>query len=419
MKFKGSNQINSSHELYYERANYANYAYPEGSSGPIMSIDFDFGETHLYGVVDKNLLPIFVDEQQLVPVGSGLSQNNALFCLPFVSDMLYDLKEILSKAGLLGCSTGNPLINNLTVYRAYESPTLKYRNYMTSIVQRFVNEGINGNGTEISHKIPKHNITDFSSFVKFFISWCDYEMRGQPLTFEGWMMSKKSSIFDSGMGISISPNIVSSVDAPKAEQMINTPEFEYFQNVLKQIGFAFDFNNPTTIFPDLGSPAIGPYLERYNLTNIEGIFNKYYNKLYNNNINIIDNILIKEYNNFVTLQQYQIKFNESCPLKTNWTFFERQQILTNPIKNRLSYYIDMKNIESELFDKYNLNTFKKYTKKIEKLFDISTAIDYIIKVISLRYQNKPFTFKDLARRVKQAQELEIESLGGMNDISNY
>ena len=79
----------------------------------------------------------------------------------------------------------------------------------------------------------------------------------------------------------------------------------------------------------------------------------------------------------------------------------------------------MKNIESELFDKYNLNTFKKYTKKIEKLFDISTAIDYIIKVISLRYQNKPFTFKDLARRVKQAQELEIESLGGMNDISNY
>jgi len=407
-QFKGKNTIKSSFSLYYHRSNFIVNAYPEGQSGPKMARNLNIGETELYGIVDTNFVPMVPKVGLLSAISQNISRNNGYICLPFVANMLYDLKQVLAKANILNCSTNNQWINDMEVYRAYESPVRGYKEYMGKIMDEYVEEIDQNKGLQAI-------ITDFESFVKFFIDYVENNYEKRALTFTGWLMSRNSSIYNTGMGIALS-DLTYDDDDEKWEQVIGTEEFSYFKNMLLQLGFSFDFNMPTTIFPDLSSPAITPYLQQLNISNVQNIFDTYYDKSYIYDINILNNLFITKYNSFVNSFQYGIKFNETCPLKTRWSYFERTTIQQITDEKLLDIYLQLRNLEQKIFNDQQLQSLKDFSINIQKMFDNSSAIEYINEVYQAEFKNKPYTLKDLSRRFREKRQSKEEMEFGQQII---
>ena len=406
--FKGKNTTESSYVAYYNRAHYKNDVYEEGPLGPKMSKDFNFAEYHLYGVVDLDYNAIEPNEDLLVPLESKLATQGFHRVMPWCNAMLRDLKNILDKATFANCATNNPFINNLTVYRSYESPREIYAKHLKQTIQEFIDTALLSVDTNLGQHFPISSITHFESFVKQFINFCAFQKKKHPLTYSTWMVSKKSSIYNSGCGVALS-NLKYSEDTPKWKEVISTPEFQYYKNVIKQIGFIFDFNNPMVVTPDYGSPSIQNYLAGYNTAGLQSLFNIYFNKCYNKDIDLLYNILKNKYNIFVNSNEYQIVFNEKC-IKSSWYFFKRETITDIPIDDKLKYYLELKCLEWGI-EGQNKKTLIFQTKNLEKILDKEAALSYINETTKRIMLNQPFGYKDLANKFKQTQQKKI---GGSN-----
>lgn len=406
--YNGTNKTKSSYVAYYNRTHYKNDVYEEGPLGPKMSKDFNFAENHLYGVVDMDFDAIEPNEDLLVPLDPKLAIQGFHRVMPWCNAMLRDLKNILDKASFANCATNNPFINNLTVYRSYESPKNAYAKYLKQTIQEFIDTALVPTDTNLGQHFPITSITHFESFVKQFINFCSYQKKKQPLTYSTWMVSRKSSIYNSGCAASLS-NLKYSEDSPKWNEIISTPEFQYYKNIIKQIGLVFDFNNPMVVTPDYGSPSIQPYLTGYSSTNLQSLFNIYFNKCYNKDINILYNIIKNKYNLFVNSNEYQIVFDENC-IKTSWHFYKRETITDNPIEDELKYYLELKCLEWGI-EGNNKKTLIFQTKNLEKILDKQSALSYINEVTKRIMLNQPFGFKDLANKFRQTQQKKI---GGSN-----
>jgi hypothetical protein len=277
------------------------------------------------------------------------------------------------------------------------------------VVDDYIQRAILETTTNLGNRFPSHSITDYFSFVKNFINFCEIEMQGKPITYGGWLASSEASVFHSGLAIQYL-DIDHSVDQPKYDQIINTKTFKILKQVAKQVGFAFDFHNPSVLVADLGSPAILPYYQRNGILSLENLFSSYYikNNLYN--INILYNVLLDKYNIFVNNYKYDKYFTDSCSGKTT-EFIERKIEFNNEIKNDIEYYCILKDIEfNNHYNTKQLNLLIKKSKKLQNKFDKSSAIGYINSVFKEILLDKPFGFKDLQRRQKQNNEF-----GGSNE----
>lgn len=400
--FNGKNN-QSTFDSFYNRAVYDNTVYPEGYDGPLETTKFVVGEFKYYGRVDLDYTFVSPNEDELAnhsTSGAQIHRN-----LPFVVDMWADLKTIMNRSVLLNC----PLDFDIELIRTYESPLDDYDDYIRGVVDDYIQRALLETTTNLGNRFPRYSITDYSSFVKNFINFCEFEMQGKPITYSGWLASSEASIFNSGLAIQYY-NVNHSVDQPKYDEIINTKTFEILKQVAKQVGFTIDFHNPTVLVADLSSPAMFPYYQRNNVASLENLFSLYYikNNLYN--INILYNVLLDKYNIFVNNYKYDKYFTDSCSGKTT-EFIERKIEFNNEVENDIEYYCILKNIEyNNHYNTKQLNSLIKKSKKLQNKLDKSSAIGYTNSVFKEILLNKPFGFKDLQRREKQNSEF-----GGNNE----
>jgi hypothetical protein len=425
-KFNGSNKTKSSFEAFFNRTKWMYQAYdtnvldPQTNKveqiEPKVSKKFNLSERHLFGLVDQDGKPVEPMPIYHEPFPLSMTNDEYYTALPFFKKQIEDLKKVLDKAKTIQCSQTNRWINDVTIYRAYEPPQELYTQYLSSIVTDFVENGINAED-EIGKRFRSYNITHFEDFVNNFLSFCELKYERKPILYSTWYMSGQNSMYSSGLRVKIS-DLEYGKDQPIYDQLINTPEFEYYKKACMSVGLAFDFNDPSVLVPDFGSPMLEPYLSEST-----DIF-VFYRSTTFNDYNLLYNILINLYNLYVNKQQFVIKFSDFCG-KLKWDFNKLHLAPINPVLNDLSIYLKLKSIEDPSLSTRQLATLKKNSEFFQKRFDKQTAIGYINDIYLDLYYSKPFSFKDLYNKVllreqKKQEQVGTNIFGGSGDnISSY
>ena len=399
-KFNGSNKAQTSFEAYFNRTKWIAEVYEEGD--PKMSKKFNFSERHLFGLTNFQQEPVEPMEAYLEAFPLTMTNDEYLTAMPFFKQQVMDLKAILDSVKFLDCPQNNRWINDITIYRAYEPPQELYTKYLTSIVEDFIENGIRAED-EIGKRFRSYNITRYDEFVNNFLSFCELKYQNLSILYSSWYMSNNNSMYSSALRVKIC-DLEYGEDQPLYDQLINTPEFDYYKKAVMQVGLAFDFNDPSILVPDFGSPLIEKYISAD--TNIFLSFrNTYFSDL-----NLLYNILINLYNNYVNQQEQVIKFSDSCG-KLKWTFLKLYNAPINPDMNDLSLYLKIKSIEDPSLNISQLETLKKNSEFLEKRFDKNTAIRYINDIYLNLYYSKPFSFREIYNTLLVEKEREQKKIG--------
>jgi hypothetical protein len=407
-KFKGKNGLKSTFELYYYRTKFTNEAYEEGVLGPKCAIDLNFAEYQHYGQLDLEGNPLEPNESKLVPMRTD---DGVFYVFDFVADMFTDLKTHIDLAIMSGrlCKS-NPIFNDFGPVSAYVSPEMDYKVYLDSIMTVYLKE-------VIPNFYGINNIMNFESFVKNFFAYIRDFAQEIPITYTGWLISKRAGIKHTGLSVSID-DMLTSVDQEKIDRLINTPQFPYYKNLLLNLGFAFDFQNPAAIFADLGSPAIADKFNKFNIASIDTLFQDYFFKSYYKDIDILIDKIISFYNIYVTLNPQQIKFNY-CKNKTKWEWIYREKVTQTEVDNDypigywLTKLVELRNAESG--GKLGPGKVKKIQReaiKLEKKFDKPTALDYINNETKSLFYERDYGFRDWEERILKRTQIDVKAISG-------
>jgi hypothetical protein len=111
-KFKGKNSLKTT-RLAYERANYKLNAFGDDQ---VQVTDFNFAERNFYGRVNRQLEPVVVDEQYLVPLSLATQEPVTHRLVNFVANQFRDMELHFAKACRMGViPTDDPILSKLEV----------------------------------------------------------------------------------------------------------------------------------------------------------------------------------------------------------------------------------------------------------------------------------------------------------------
>jgi len=380
-KFFGKNDLQKVSNLTSERVKFYLDAYKKNPNDGLDQLpvsNFNIGENTLYGRVDQNLNSVFPNRDFIVPVARTTNQETAPRVLDFVADMFQDLSANFERACRLQVQPSNdPYLSNLEVFQHYADPEIAYRNYMRRFMRQYNKNYI------ITGKRAK-DIMTLDKYIENLSEFAQQQGEYYPASFTGFMSSNQSSIFNSGLALSITP-LDKGDDTAKEEFFLNNSAFQYYLNLCKNIGFSVSKNSPWVIVADLASPAIQPYLNRYNLFTVKDVFNQRFKQTYLSDYEKITQSIITYYREFVNTKPYE-KTIKSCMNKTNAEIKFRQTVNNNSItyiNNNilLNTYIDIRNIEERnIINNNDIIRLKRDSKSYFKLLSQKETFLYINNV---------------------------------------
>ena len=378
-RFFGKNNERVLRNLVGERSRFRINAYQRESDGldqkPI--VDFNFAERTLYGRIDQELGSVIPRPEFMVSLANTSNPENGVQLLDFVADMYSDLASNFEKACRIQLLNNNdPFLSKINAYRSYEEPELDYSLYISDVMEEYNQEFIIKGNRE-------NEVFNLDQYVENLIKYAMASGPETPLTFTGFLSSTQTSLFTSGIAVSIS-NLPFSEDAQKDDFFIQNEAFQYYLNLAKNIGFSVAKNSPWVLVADLASPAIKPYLQKYGITSVTNIFQTRYTQTHLNDIDKLIRSIITSYRQFVNQKPFykQIK---SCGPNTQSEIIYRKQINNNSILELtnnsiiiINLYCIIRKIEERLpLNKLDLNKLIRETINYQKTFDMETAIGYV------------------------------------------
>jgi hypothetical protein len=327
--FKGNNKSKTL-ITGVERAKYKNLAFGNFEN---QVVDFNFAERSFYGRVNRQLNPMIVDEQFL-----RTFHNQNFQIMNFVGDQFKEMYIRYRNAlnlSLIANQDAN--LSELKVVRGWESPIKQYSNFMSSFMDNYL----------VEQMIPNEKkIDSFSTFLKFFHVYVMEQDLGVKITLSGFMKSKQSSIFNTGIALQVAP-VGFADDAKKEQVMLNSPNFAFFKNMAKQFGFSINLQNPSVLVSDLAHPVTVRFLAEYELFSTELIFSEQYLNTYSFDFDLLSQYLLDTYNSFVYLKP-NLKKVYICNDKLKSNLYKRNNIDNIDYNVILLLYINIRNME-EIF----------------------------------------------------------------------
>ena len=386
MDFKGKNNLKTA-RLAYERANYKLNALDEREH----ITDFNFAEMSFYGRVNRELEPVYANEQFIVPMSAGSGGTTTHRCMNFVNDQFKDLELHFSKACRMGViPIDDPVFSSLKISRSYESPLEKYKTYSRSMMRSVLDNFILQNNNLVNNH---------EQFISLFMEFYMHHDNSETPIFSDFMKSKNSNIFMSGLALDVA-NVPFSDDSQKQEKLLKSPAFNYFLSLAKQYGFHVHKNNPGVIISDLQSPVTAEYRSKYLLPTIAQVFNAQYNKTIYNDLQLLENLLIESFNTYVNLNPYNSHY-KSCNNNTIIETINLNYITTINYNIILLLYINMKNFfEGSPFSKSELESMKKTASTISK-YDKNKTIMFIEDQFKRFYNQKDGSLTFYLKRMKK------------------
>ena len=308
-RFFGKNSEQITQNLIGERARFSVNAYRKDNDGldqkPI--VDFHFAERTLYGRIDQNLDSIHPNQEFMKSTPNTQNPETGVQLMDFVVDMFGDFADNFEKSCRLGLlDNTDPFLSKINAYRSYEEPQFNYNIYFSNVLgvynQQFI---INGNRED--------EVFNLNQYVENIIKYSKQSGPEIPFSFTGYMASGRTSLFSTGIALSIA-DLPLDEDAQKDDFFIQNPAFQYYLNLAKNIGFSVSKNSPWVLVADLASPAIKPYLQKYGIVNIDSIFQTRYTQTHLSDVDKMIQGIVTSYRQF---DREQINNNSVLELRNN------------------------------------------------------------------------------------------------------
>jgi len=369
----GDNAL-SPEALYYQRSLYDEVAYPKNVRDPLNT----WAGKIYYGKIDKVQNTIVPLAQNLVPITSATAPG--LFALDVVVGAFEAFVEHMGKA--IRRQAVNPLGNRklleVRAAGAYVDSTRIYERYIQQVFDSF--------NRALSPK-NKNSIKDFATFTEHFSAHLKMVASYTPITKTNYLLTSNVNILSSGLTISIDAEGEPEDDAYKYKNFVNDPNFKFFVNCAKNLGFIVDKNIPWRLTFDLFSKASLHYIEnRYSpihgLLTKENFFPAYYSPCYLTDIEDIKKIIVNSYRRFVELNP----FIEERVVKSNSDKFKVDLITRN------NFAPNAPIVDTVLSDKYmsDLYLALRHTEA-QKPFRLTEKFRNEISEIYLMQPNKILT----------------------------
>ena len=383
---KGKNSIDSAAKMLINRTAYKVSAFSENNGlGPNQVTDFTFSDYVNYGRIDPNHNVVYVDTSHLVSITTD-GADGTVPVLPFVAEAFKGMQKDFENALFVNkISRSNSFLSQIKPYLGYVDPYTSYSNYIYLLFQEFINDYIieNKNGLKI---------LNIEQFLNHFLNFLKLNKKSKPVTLTEWHRSKYSSLFSSGLAISIA-NFPLDDDEKKTEFMASQ-EFEYFKKVCVKRGFSISHNSPWVIVADLGSPKMK---QNYSVDafTVTSLFSKYYRKTHLEDMDILKINIIRHYNDFVNKNSFEKKHHFCKNNKLQSEILKRKKITQEvfdskfDIKYMLLYYYNIRNIEvGREFNKQQIKKKSQNIINLYKILDKDSILDYINREIKLFNANK-------------------------------
>jgi len=360
-RFNGKNDTNQTKNLMAQRNNYNYGAYARDEDGldikPIT--DFNFAERVYYGRVDPSLSPVYPDTQFIKAVPYVRQPETTPFLMDFVADMFATLSEKFFRSCKLGQIPQNdPFFTDLVAYNAYLDPADDYRDYITTVLDTFNNDYLFAENRE-------KDVKTVEQYVNHLVKFSEQLGPTFPLTFSGFMLSTQSSIFSTGLAVTIA-DLPADNDEIKDDLFIRNTTFPLFLNFAKETGFSVNKNVPYMLVADLESPITKRYMARYLIGSTQSAFSTRYKQTYTSDFDKLFDNIITSYRVFVNKKNY-VKTLKPCNGKTISETSYKENINNNVISRLISnnnlfinLYINIRNIEEDKpLNDNELMTFKR------------------------------------------------------------
>lgn len=272
-------------------------------------VDF-ISEKILYGRVNRIFVPIEIkSEKNLKRLGSRTEDFKAL---NFVADAFSDLQKQFDKCRTINKITADdPYLSTLKVFKAYESPKIKFSNYSKNLLQLYKNVSA----------IDTNKMLDFNVFSENILEIIKKNGKINPITYPAFIKSTKNSINSSGLVIEIA-DLDFADDDNKIDLFKNSLNWNFYVNACKTYGFMIDSDAPWRLVADIGSQAMMQYASRYNINSTNEVIFRYYSHASSYYYNNFINIMLNSYNSIIPQITTQVQV---CREKTNVKYTRPQQ----------------------------------------------------------------------------------------------
>jgi len=343
--FKGSNS-SGAREVFNSRSKFAGKAYSAAADEgyPGLLRDFWFIENLYYGRIDRDHRPIIAPRDRLKSLVP--SQNNSPVALDFVCDAFADMKKEFDKhTNLRRISDEDPYLSDLSAKKSWVDLNVLYNQHVLPFRKDFLNNYILARSLE-------NKIKNFEDFVDSLMSYLEENLIGIPFTRTGFLTSKYCTPLVSGLHVEIA-DISYDKDSEKIAEIIDSPNFNFFELCATKYGFLIDKNLPFRLVANIGSVEMENYMKKYD-TDSDLVFEDYYGLAHAEDIDVFIKYCIKFYNRFVNArpnlkevtgegrnkvttfkERPRVKFEDYAP-----TTLEKQ-------KYWLDRYIKIRNIECQ------------------------------------------------------------------------
>ena len=368
-RFNGTNSSGTIRTAF-ERANFKLNAYDDNKD---QVVDFNFAEKNFYGRVNRQLDPVVPNIEFI-----RTFHNQDFQIMNFVGDQFKEFYIRYQNALSLSLiNSEDPNLSEIVVKRAWRDPTMGYRSFMNSFMDNFLTEVL----------IPNEKrINSFDDFLKIFEAHISNGHNSSKVTLSGYMKSKQSSIFESGLALQIA-DVKFGIDRQKEETILNSPNYEFFMNMAREFGFSVNLQNPSVLVSDLAHPTTTKFRERRNLFSVSAVFSTQYHRTYKFDFDLLSQYLMDTYNSFVYLKP-NLKEVYICNNNLKSKLSRRNNINSIDYIIILLLYINIRNME-ELFT-FSKTEIKSIHSTSVRLFAIQPeqAFKYIETQFRSRYNTK-------------------------------
>ena len=284
--FSFGNNILPTKTLFKERGKYEFI-----SSQEVLSKDINIWFNKIkFGRVDYSNNPVFVSTSRLRGIDSN--NDNVLLLLDFVADAFNDFFEFYnSKMSAFNLSPEPTSLYPLNPVRGWENIDAVYKEHIVSIYNKF--------GNYLERQRLDNKITDFKSFVVYFLRFVTEAISSTPVTKSAFILDEQFPVspLNSGLAVQLSRQDPS-VDLPKLREFIYDNKFNAYRNAAARFGFVVDINVPWRLIADIESKPMQFYMNNNDIIDSRDMFDKCFLRSYLNELEIIKNMFYNFYNTY-------------------------------------------------------------------------------------------------------------------------
>lgn len=342
---------------------------------------FDFREkdSH-YGRLNQNGEEILLIESNLKNVFQSPPEVKVI---NFVSDAFLALRyDLENRIKSIRFKKSNELYKSLKGVNGWKNVLTSHHNLMLSIYNRLYDF------IKINHKDKK--IQNFKDFLHLFLSYIDVLTPIGSITRSSYIRSNKVSPNMSGLVLEIEKKPLDS-DGFKYNNYLSTYDYAIFRETAFKYGFSVDKHVPWRLVFDINSREAEKYISSYGLKPTE-VFDKYYFKSRDNELDILKNYLVSFYNAFIQdnpnfIDNFFIYKNGDLHVQT--VLQKRNIELVESINSQfdeffwIKFYAFIKLRENNV--DMNQDMYNSYIKSlygIKKVYGDKAALDEIKKIKS-------------------------------------